>query len=140
MDVWNIPERRQGLDRQVKSRGRAGKAVAEKAGGRNANDDYGLGVDPEGAAHNGRIPGVIIFPGRITHHCNHRSAGNIVGIDKQAAHLWPEPESPKVVAGNKFAHDRARVLMGCVATNNHLTKLKARLHSGKVFKFRRAFS
>ena len=81
----------------------AGKAIAVEALGRDADDGDGLGVDPEGAADDGGVGGVILLPGVVAHDGGDGRALLVVAVGEEAAGGRREAEGAEVVAGDELA-------------------------------------
>ena len=85
VDVVDVHERGHGLDGQVVVGRSAGEAVAVEAFGRDAGDDDGFGIHPEGAADDGGVAGVVVLPVFVADDGDHGRAGNVVGVGDEAA-------------------------------------------------------
>jgi hypothetical protein len=64
---------------------RAGEAVAVEALGCDAGDEDGFCVDPEGAADDGGVGGVVVLPVFVADDGDHGRAGDVVRFGDEAA-------------------------------------------------------
>ena len=138
--IRDIRQQRHGLDRQVEIRRRSREPVAIESLGRNARDRDRLGIHAEGAADNRRVAGNSALPRLVAHDRRNGRALHVIRIGKQPSRSGQQPERAKVVAGDKLAHHRTRLLPGSVAAHDDGPIAKSRLHGCEFFELWHVFS
>ena len=96
-------QNRRGFDGEIKVGRGAGEAVAVEAFGSDTCDGDGPGVDPECAADDGWVAGVVALPHVIAHDGDERCALDVVRVGEETSALRLKAEGAEVVAGDEFA-------------------------------------
>ena len=119
---------RHGFDREIKVGRGAGEAITEEVLGDDACDGDRLCVDPECAANDGWVAGVVVLSGVVAHNGDEWCADNIVRVCEETSDARLQAEGAEVVTGDEFAPDGASALLSLVASSDDLTA--AGLHGG----------
>ena len=119
---------RHGFDREIKVGRGAGEAITEEVLGDDACDGDRLCVDPECAANDGWVAGVVVLSGVVAHNGDEWCADNIVRVCEETSDARLQAEGAEVVTGDEFAGDGAGCFLGFVGARDDGSQ--ARLHGG----------
>ena len=132
MHIGHIGNHRHGFNGQIEFRRSGQQTVAIKTLWCNPNYSHRPGVDPERASDHPRVTIEFGIPRLVAHHRSQGRTDDVIAVGEQPARTCVEPECPEVVAGNKFAHYRARNILRAVAAHDHGAVGETRLYPRQI--------